>query len=250
MLHEATTVLKAVEQAWIDSGKPLEFTIKVLETEEKGLLWFSKKPAIISITYDIRSLTGSQRKKPERHQPNKNRQPQPQRSTKNFQQPDRQTNRHTDRRTDQRTDRRPDNRADQRNDRRTDNRTDNRTDQRYQQNQPRQNENIRTPERNQSHYRWSDEHVLFVKSEMIAINTILELSSTITLHPDGKKMLINYDHKTLPAIESRLLFASMSNILMQMVKKKFKKKFHGFSIILRTKEQKREDNRTHNNKPQ
>ena len=36
MLHEASTVAKAIEKAWTESGKPLEFTIKIHEVGEKN----------------------------------------------------------------------------------------------------------------------------------------------------------------------------------------------------------------------
>lgn len=60
MLHEASSVIKAIEKAWIDSGKPLEFTINIHEVGEKNFLGFTKRPAIVSIAYDPRK------------QPNKN----------------------------------------------------------------------------------------------------------------------------------------------------------------------------------
>jgi predicted RNA-binding protein Jag len=52
MLHEASSIVKAVEKAWADAGKPTEFTIKVLEAGEKNFLGLSKRPAIVSITYE------------------------------------------------------------------------------------------------------------------------------------------------------------------------------------------------------
>src|SRR5262249_23155390 len=52
MLHEASSVIKAIEKAWIDSGKPLEFTINIHEMGEKNFLGFTKRPAIVSVTYD------------------------------------------------------------------------------------------------------------------------------------------------------------------------------------------------------
>src|SRR5258708_34816791 len=60
MLHEASSVIKAIEKAWIESGKPLEFTINIHEVGEKNFFGFTKRPAIVSITYDPRK------------QPNKN----------------------------------------------------------------------------------------------------------------------------------------------------------------------------------
>src|SRR6202050_469390 len=54
MLYEASSVVKAIEKAWAESGNPGEFTVKVLEREEKNFFGFSKKPAVISIAYDPR----------------------------------------------------------------------------------------------------------------------------------------------------------------------------------------------------
>jgi len=52
MLHEASSVSRAIEKAWADAGNPTEFTIKILETGEKNFLGLSKRPAIVSITYE------------------------------------------------------------------------------------------------------------------------------------------------------------------------------------------------------
>lgn len=52
MLHEASTVTKAVEKAWIESGKPREFAITIHEQGKPGFLGFGSKPAIVSIQYD------------------------------------------------------------------------------------------------------------------------------------------------------------------------------------------------------
>lgn len=54
MLHEASSVSKAIEKAWTDSGKPREFSIKVHELGEKNFFGFTKRPAIVSITYEPR----------------------------------------------------------------------------------------------------------------------------------------------------------------------------------------------------
>ncbi|MCB9493270.1 MAG: Jag N-terminal domain-containing protein [Epsilonproteobacteria bacterium] len=61
MLHEGSTVLKAIEKAWVDSGKPAEFKINVLEAGQTGFLGFSKHPAIVSITYDQKKVAQHQR---------------------------------------------------------------------------------------------------------------------------------------------------------------------------------------------
>lgn len=65
MLHEATSVVKAIEKAWINSGKPLEFKVNVLEEGEKNFLGMCKRPAIVSITYDPRGKMCQSGKKTE-----------------------------------------------------------------------------------------------------------------------------------------------------------------------------------------
>ncbi|HJZ23367.1 MAG TPA: Jag N-terminal domain-containing protein [Candidatus Babeliales bacterium] len=54
MLKEASSLGKAVEQAWKEVGMPEEFTIKVFEKGERGFLGFVKKAALISILFDLK----------------------------------------------------------------------------------------------------------------------------------------------------------------------------------------------------
>ncbi len=56
VLHEASTILKAIEKAWEASGKPSEFNVKILEQGAKKLLFFTDKPAIVSIAFDPKYL--------------------------------------------------------------------------------------------------------------------------------------------------------------------------------------------------
>lgn len=56
MLQESSSVAKAVQQAWQEAGKPTEFTLKVLQEEEKNFFGMTRKPAIVSIIYDPRKV--------------------------------------------------------------------------------------------------------------------------------------------------------------------------------------------------
>ena len=56
VLHEASSILKAIEKAREASGKPSEFNVKVLEQGEKKLWFFSTRPAIVSIAFDPRHV--------------------------------------------------------------------------------------------------------------------------------------------------------------------------------------------------
>ncbi|MFC1894362.1 Jag N-terminal domain-containing protein [Candidatus Dependentiae bacterium] len=61
MLQEGATVFKAIKKAWNNCDKPEEFTIKILEFGEKSFFGITKKPAVVSINYNIKK----QPKKPE-----------------------------------------------------------------------------------------------------------------------------------------------------------------------------------------
>jgi len=51
ILQEASTVAKAVRNAWEQAGQPDEFSVKVLERREANFLGFTKSPAVISFFY-------------------------------------------------------------------------------------------------------------------------------------------------------------------------------------------------------
>ena len=58
LLQEASSVSTAIEKAWVNASKPVEFTIKVLAEGEKSFLGLStKSPAIISLIYDPKKQT-------------------------------------------------------------------------------------------------------------------------------------------------------------------------------------------------
>lgn len=57
MLQEESSICKAVEKAWDVSGKPTEFTVKVLSKEIKNFWGILKKPAVISFSYNPKFKT-------------------------------------------------------------------------------------------------------------------------------------------------------------------------------------------------
>jgi predicted RNA-binding protein Jag len=60
ILQDASTVKKAINRGWEEAGQPAEFTIKVLDFGEKNFIGFVRRPAIVSITYRLKRLKGSQ----------------------------------------------------------------------------------------------------------------------------------------------------------------------------------------------
>ena len=63
MVQEGSSVAKAIDKAWELAGKPSEFTIKVMQVEERNFFGMVKKSAVVSIVYEPR---GSAEAKPVR----------------------------------------------------------------------------------------------------------------------------------------------------------------------------------------
>ena len=51
IMQEASSVAKAIEQAWIAAGKPQEFTVKVFEEAERNFFGLTTKTAKVAIHF-------------------------------------------------------------------------------------------------------------------------------------------------------------------------------------------------------
>ncbi len=56
IMEEASSVSKAIDQAWNRAGKPAEFTIKVLETPERNIFGLTVKSAKIALFFDEQKI--------------------------------------------------------------------------------------------------------------------------------------------------------------------------------------------------
>ncbi len=52
IMQEASSLAKAVEQAWLKAGKPQKFSIRVFEDAEKNFLGITTKPAKIALLFE------------------------------------------------------------------------------------------------------------------------------------------------------------------------------------------------------
>ena len=59
LLQEASSVQKAIDLAWEAAGKPQTFTVKVLDLGSKNFFGWSKTPAIVSIAFEPVTATSS-----------------------------------------------------------------------------------------------------------------------------------------------------------------------------------------------
>ncbi|MFA6527065.1 MAG: Jag N-terminal domain-containing protein [Candidatus Babeliales bacterium] len=218
MLHEASSVIKAVEKAWKDSGKPKEFTVTVLEQGEKNFLGFTKHPAVVSITYDPHRQ-GQRTNRPSNVQRQHPKEAQSQQKgnrvslgdTKNRLQNNNRPLRNQAEPTQLPMTPRPV--ADQRKDQ--------------------QEYTTWIPE-------WADLISGWLKEIMLPMGMgNIPFSYKI----DRRVLTITFEQNLLDqAEEERILFISLSYLLIQFLKKKYKKKFRGFHLLIHSKARPHNDN--------
>lgn len=205
MLHEASTVIKAIQKAWEDAGKPLEFTVNIHEIGEKNFLGFTKRPAIISLSYDPKKLAAKAPMpkkefgpaRPKGFKPREEKKPEfrprgqplergrgPQAPTLIKQRPSRE-------------EMRP---------------------------QPMHEE------------RWEQEWVHDISDWFKDVASLLGTDSPFSVNADRKMLTITFERNVLPTIEDeRQLFSSLSYLAIQFLKKKHKKKLRGFHLVISSK---------------
>lgn len=75
ILQEANSIERAIDKAWNEAGKPKEFTIKVHDEGARSFLGFIKRPAIISILFKPEKAT--QVAQPRKEKPEEKREQRP-----------------------------------------------------------------------------------------------------------------------------------------------------------------------------
>lgn len=228
MLHEAQSIQKAIEQAWASAGNPTEFTIKILDAGEKGLLWFVKRPAIVSISYNPQknpvktAESPSSQKQPFKKNNDRNRFSKIDKIEKEERFQQRQLKEAS---FSQPSTPRP---MEQKNKRHSN----------AQQPSVVISTKLTTPTAHQDTQvtAWTPEAVQYVSSSLKEFVPILQLPVNFSTEVDNRLLRIMFDKKIMPsADEEKMLCIGLSYILMQFLKKNYKKKFKGFQIILTAK---------------
>src|SRR5579871_434726 len=57
IMEQASSIVKAIEKAWISANKPKEFSVKIFEQEEKNFFGMTTKPAKIGIFFSEKSTS-------------------------------------------------------------------------------------------------------------------------------------------------------------------------------------------------
>jgi len=221
MLQEASSIIKAIEKAWKDAGKPVEFTVKVLEREQKNFFGFTKRPAIVSIAFDPKKQFDKTRDKRQMVSQNKPQQIQKQQNTQAVRD---QVNREQMGKKDGRVLQQP--RAPQ---------------------QHNQKEHIRPVQQNsmaplnrtqpvEDIEVWTAEYIGQVGDYLKELLGYFAADAQFSSKAEKKALTIQFDKKILEQPDDeRALFISLSYLLMQSLKKLHKKKFRGFQLILKVK---------------
>ncbi len=227
MLCEASSVIKAIEEAWDKSGKPVEFSVKILEQGKKGFLWFGGEPTIISFAYEPKKQPNRPSEKPKHtsnNQPDRQRQHPSQNA---YQQPSAQHQKaHQAPKSQQVKVQTPQPKPLQH------------KELPVQQSKP-INTKAQEPKENINH--WTNEFVENISQNLNDLCSILTIKTPYAIRTDNRKLHITFESRLLGASDEKMLFISLSYLLMQFVKKRFKKKFRGFHLILKSKDSEAHD---------
>lgn len=210
MLHEASSIIKAIEKAWTESGKPSEFTIKILEEGQKGFLGLTKLPAIVSITFNSVKPVDKNKFRERDFQsrkPRNEQQPQPVR-----QQPEKSKMQRADAQDFLRR------------------------QQAAKRNEPVMAERkVNTQVVTEEALIWTPEWVNFISDNLKDLLNVMQFSLGFNTKIDKKNLFI-YMEKPLMSEpeENRILLNSIAYLLMQFLKRKHKKKFRGYQILMST----------------
>lgn len=233
MLHEASSVTKAIEKAWADAGKPTEFAIKVLESGEKNFLGLSKRPAIVSITYEPRKQGGGQQgssRSQERSRggvylrPTSGGQSQPKQAhtQSNTQLKDKPLQRQLPNKKNDTPVVQP-----------------KPAPMPMRPIQPQQQKPVKEVAKTLEQPEllvWQDEWVAFVAKDLKELLALWGSASAFSTKIDKKNLTITLEeHLHADAMEERNVFMAFSYVLVQFLKRNYKKKFRGFQLILMVK---------------
>ncbi|MBD3273555.1 hypothetical protein GF385_04375 [Candidatus Dependentiae bacterium] len=177
LLQEESSVAKAIDKAWDISGKPYEFTVKVLSNEVRNFLGILKSPAVISFSYNPKFRTDKE-KVDEIRKVKKDNIKKHQRSKKNeYSKKDRV-----------------------------------------------------------DHEMWKKELVNDIKNWTKDILKIMGFKVDFTIDTENKMLNIHLNRRILRDNEDeKMFFISLSNVLMQFLKRKYKKKFSNYYLIIHSR---------------
>jgi predicted RNA-binding protein Jag len=83
---------------------------------------------------------------------------------------------------------------------------------------------------------WTDSLIYDVTTWLTEITKTLKISVPFKVKTNKKSLTLTFDRDVLPTREDeRLLFSGLSYLLIQFLKKKYKKKYQGYRIVITSK---------------
>ena len=271
VVQEGVTVAKALNAAWEAAGCPKEFTIKVKSEGERGFLGFSKVKAVVALYYEPQDSSGSgRRQRNENNKPKRSRE----RSEGLYSHDSEGSRQRDDRRGSSRRSsgsrsegsrgRSDSSRRSHSNDsagsdrprgllsyedeveakasqpeqtaRPVSEKPVEQTQAPVSQNAPQQAAPVQDNEREAGPRGWADEYLETVRT---VINDALAACSELTpfvFEEDNQTLKIFFDEPVLSEPSAnRAFYASMSMLLIQILKKQHKRRFRGYRILITTK---------------
>lgn len=198
ILQEANSIERAIDKAWNQAGKPKEFTIKVLDEGERNFLGLSRRPAIVTILYKPEKITNPQQPRTREDRPRDNER----RESRGNNGPRVHDN-----------------------------------SRRQEEQRPRRytgTEEQRTAFNTVKNEGWRDEWKDFVVSEIRELLKHMGIGVGIDAQVSGDKLLtISFAQAVLDnEEEQRMLFATLSYLAIQLLKRTYKSRFIGYRIAV------------------
>lgn len=200
IVEEASSLMKAIEKGWTSAGNPKEFTIKIYEEPQKNFIGITIRPAKIGIFFTEAALAKTEQQA---------------RKKKTYQE-ERTSSRQVSREQTARTPKQKELPK---------------REQRVGQEQPR---NVEFAEKDfKQGPIWTDEMIGRVQEWLSEISPWMDIQAPFTLEAHHFHLKIHfegalYEDKT----RQKYLFAHLSNLLLTMLKRHYKRPLKGYKIVL------------------
>lgn len=226
IIQNGKSVEQAIEKAWETAGEPEEFTVKILDSGEKGFMGFTKRLTIISFTYPEKAERQANDQRREFRRDRDQRRDFHQRGRENREgKESREGRENRDGKQERRTQLR------ERFEPRPQRHAEPRTEPRIQESRP-----TELQQADNEPAEWTPEFITIVETDLKEMLKLMGFTAPIANQVSGKSLTINLDEELLAEISSeRTLCASFSYLILQSVKRRLRKKLRGFRLRIEPK---------------
>ncbi len=206
VIAQASSISAAIKQAWTDAGMPTEFTVKVLDFGEKNFLGFQKRPAVVSVLYVAYKQSAPSKADKVKQVAAKPR-PQQNARQKTTSAPSRTSSTRT----------RPD-RA------------------RLDRNRPDRTQSVKENTPQEEREFWAEPLQNDLTAWLKELTSSMKITIPFKTDVEKKTLTVTFEQNLMEAREDeRYLFSGLSFLLIQFLKKKHKKKFQGYRLLIASK---------------